>query len=91
MNKSSWAVIALLLFCFAYVALVAVPQRALHPPRMPVTTTPADEGLAFEDFVVSPEGSELKLAGWWIPADNAKATLVFIHGGGWQVARAVRT
>jgi pimeloyl-ACP methyl ester carboxylesterase len=49
---------------------------------MPVTTTPADEGLAFEDFVVSPKDSELKLAGWWMPADNARATLVFIHGGG---------
>jgi pimeloyl-ACP methyl ester carboxylesterase len=49
---------------------------------MPLTTTPADEGLAFEDFVVSPQDSELKLAGWWMPADNASATLVFIHGGG---------
>lgn len=82
MNKSSWGSIALLLFCFAYVALVAIPQRALHPARMPVTTTPADQGLVFEDFVVSPQGSELQLAGWWMPAENATATLVFIHGGG---------
>lgn len=82
MKKLSWSSIALLLLGTAYVALIEVPEAAIHPQRVAVTTTPADEGLAFEDFVISPAGSALQLAGWWIPAKNARATLVFIHGGG---------
>ena len=50
--------------------------------RSAVTSSPADVGLAFEDIVVTPQDTDLTLAGWWIPAENARATLVFIHGGG---------
>ena len=82
MKTLSWSIIALLCIAGAYGALVAIPEEAIHAPRVPVTMTPADEGLVFEDFVVSPQDSELQLAGWWIPADNATATLVFVHGGG---------
>lgn len=54
----------------------------MRPQRAAVTTTPAEEGLAYEDFVTSPQDSTLKLAGWWMPADNARAALVFFHGAG---------
>ncbi len=82
MKKLSWTVIALLLASCAYVAVIAIPREAIHVQRNAVTTTPADVGLVFEEFVVSPQDSDLTLAGWWIPAQNARATLVFIHGGG---------
>jgi uncharacterized protein len=81
-KKLSWSIITLLLVGCAYVALVAVPTEAIQAQRNAITMTPADEGLLFEDFVVSPQDSELQLAGWWMPADNPKAALVFIHGAG---------
>lgn len=83
MNKISWSIVTLLCIALAYVVLVAIPVEAIYnTQRSAVTTTPAEVGLAFEDFVVTPQDSDLQLAGWWMPADNARATLVFIHGGG---------
>jgi alpha-beta hydrolase superfamily lysophospholipase len=81
-KKRYWSIVVLLLVACSYVALIAVPAEIVRPQRTALTTTPAEEGLAFEDFVISPQDSNLELAGWWIPADNAKATLVFIHGAG---------
>ncbi|MCB1688552.1 MAG: alpha/beta fold hydrolase [Halioglobus sp.] len=83
MKKRLWSITALLVIALAYVALVAIPEEAIYnTQRSAITSTPAAVGLAFEDFVVSPGDSELQLAGWWMPAENARATLVFIHGGG---------
>ncbi len=82
MKKLSWTVIALLLVAAGLIVLVAIPREAIHVPRSVVTTSPADVGLAFEEFTVSPQDFDLTLAGWWIPAENARATLVFIHGAG---------
>ncbi len=83
MKKLAWSVALLSLIALLYTAVIAVPQEAIHnTQRSAVTTTPAQVGLAFEDFVVDAEDGKLKIAGWWMPADNARAILVFIHGGG---------
>ena len=83
MKTRTWIVIAgLLLAGCAYVALIAIPRAAIQVQRNPVTSSPADVGLVFEEFVISPQDTELTLAGWWMPAQNPRATLVFIHGGG---------
>jgi uncharacterized protein len=81
-KKLSWIVIAVLLIGCGYVALVAIPREAIHVPRSAVTASPADVGLAFDEFSIAPQDSDLTLAGWWMPAQDARATLVFIHGGG---------
>ena len=51
-------------------ALYAVKRRA------------ADVGLPYEEFTVSPSDIDITLQGWWMPAGKARATLVFLHGGG---------
>lgn len=66
----------------ASVLFIVIPSQAIKAVHVPLTTSPADVGLAFEDFTVTPKDSDLTLQGWWIPADNPRATLVFIHGGG---------
>jgi pimeloyl-ACP methyl ester carboxylesterase len=81
-KKLSWTIVGLLIIFCGYVALVAVPQEATQAKHTPVTGSPADVGLAFEPFVISPADSALQIAGWWMPAHNARATLVFIHGAG---------
>ncbi|MEP5566308.1 MAG: alpha/beta fold hydrolase [Halioglobus sp.] len=62
--------------------LYFLPQEMRFRPPYPITQTPADVGLSFEVFTISPEDEDLKLAGWWMPAKASRATLVFIHGGG---------
>lgn len=76
------AIAVLALLACGYVALVAVPQAAVAPRHVAIEGSPADVGLAFEDFTVRPGDSDLELAGWWMPAAGARAVLVFIHGGG---------
>jgi pimeloyl-ACP methyl ester carboxylesterase len=77
--------IALLLL--AGVALtygVFIPGTAIQPEHQPITMSPADVGLEYEDIILSPADQPLRLAAWWMPADpdKAVATLVFSHGGG---------
>jgi pimeloyl-ACP methyl ester carboxylesterase len=82
-NKTFWRALALLLFAVAgYVLLVAIPERATHPQHSGLTADPSSVGLAFEEFVVSPADQPLALAGWAMPANQPRAVLVFIHGGG---------
>jgi pimeloyl-ACP methyl ester carboxylesterase len=83
LNKRHWTVFALLLVtACAYGVLVAIPNEAIYRERNPLTTSPADAGLAFENITLSPSDSDLQLSGWWIPATEPRATMVFIHGGG---------
>ena len=52
------------------VLLVAdwIARRLLYPPRRPLTATPRDYGLTYEDVTFA-SGDGLALRGWWIPAD----------------------
>jgi len=53
----------------------------LYAPVSEVSHTPAELGLDFESVVFrSCDG--LKLAGWYIPAENSKLTVLFCHGNG---------
>lgn len=65
-----------------YALLVAVPQASVEVEPIPVTRSPADQGLAYESFTVVPADATLSLQGWWMPAAQPVASLVFIHGGG---------
>ena len=69
-----------LLFCYGF--LWAIPQSAINPMRVPLAGSPADVGLAYENFTITPRDEPINLAGWWLPAEEARATLVFLHGGG---------
>jgi pimeloyl-ACP methyl ester carboxylesterase len=81
--KTRWRIVlALLLLALVYITLVAIPREAVKEQRYPLTGSPTDVGLVFEEFEVSPGDTDLTLAGWWMPAQNARATLVFIHGAG---------
>jgi fermentation-respiration switch protein FrsA (DUF1100 family) len=51
-----------------------------HPAeeRRPITETPADYGLPYEEVTVTTEDG-LKLAGWYVPSENC-ATVIAQHG-----------
>ena len=74
--------VATVLLAFTWLSLVSIPQQALVVERIPLTTSPANVGLPFDTFTLEPADADITLAGWWMPAPDAIATLVFIHGGG---------
>jgi len=52
----------------------------VHPERSPITRSPAELNIAFEDVALTSADSLVELAGWWMPAPEPRASLVFIHG-----------
>jgi alpha-beta hydrolase superfamily lysophospholipase len=65
-----------------YTLVVAVPQASVDVERIPVSRSPADMGISYQNFTVTPADAHLSLQGWWMPAAQPVASLVFIHGGG---------
>jgi pimeloyl-ACP methyl ester carboxylesterase len=83
LNTRRW--IALLLAAALLLLFGAViPREAKHPEHQPITLSPADVGLGYENITLRPADRPLELAAWWMPAnpDRSVATLVFSHGGG---------
>jgi uncharacterized protein len=65
--------IALGVLALLLLALMALAYRIsgllLYPPRQPVTRTPAEYGLAYEDIAFQSRDG-LALKGWWIPSNR---------------------
>jgi fermentation-respiration switch protein FrsA (DUF1100 family) len=70
------------LFALLIAALLIFSYRQAwsltHPPRKPLTRTPADLGITFED-VTFPTEDNLTLSGWFLPPRNGR-TLIACHG-----------
>ena len=81
MKKRYWLLFITTLIV-AWVLLVYTPQAVQAVSPLPLTSSPADVGLTYESFTLQPADRDLELQGWWMPAKNARATLVFLHGGG---------
>lgn len=61
--------------------LVGIPYLVVYPDRYPIEMTPAEVDLPFEDVTLHPADVDINLEGWWMPAENANATMLFLHGG----------
>ena len=71
-----------LIVCFFVAILVSyiIPQIALFEIRNSISMKPSDLGIRFEDIVLKPGDAKINIYGWWMPADNSIATLIFVHG-----------
>ncbi|HWH09417.1 MAG TPA: alpha/beta fold hydrolase, partial [Candidatus Thermoplasmatota archaeon] len=81
-----WLLAALLTLGVLYGAFVGYvswrsAESLVHPARPASSWTPADAGLAFEPLALTTSDG-VALAGWWMPADEARGTVVFLHGYG---------
>jgi pimeloyl-ACP methyl ester carboxylesterase len=70
------AALAVLGFWLGY-----VPWHISRAERLPVTRTPQSLGVSFENVAFPARGGGLTIRGWWVPAHDARAIVVFIHGG----------
>ncbi|MBF0296805.1 MAG: alpha/beta hydrolase [Magnetococcales bacterium] len=53
-------------------------ERMVFRAGKPVTATPADWGMPFEEVRFASEG--LSLNGWWLPGEPGRPLLLFLHG-----------
>ena len=58
-----------------------VVTQALKADVTDFAFQPAELGLTHEDVEFSPRGDDsITLRGWWLPNDNAIATVIYVHG-----------
>lgn len=63
-------------------------DRLLHPPRELRDATPAWRGLDYERIGLATDDG-VPLVGWWVPAEEARGTVVFLHGYGASKAQSL--
>lgn len=78
------AVVAL---CYVIIlaAVYFFQDRLLYFPTRELEATPAALGLAFEDVYFQAEDG-IQLHGWYIPAPQARATILFCHGNAGNIS-----
>jgi fermentation-respiration switch protein FrsA (DUF1100 family) len=65
----------------------ALPWIVFHPARE-LEYTPAAMGLSFEDVAIMTSDG-LRLHGWYVPAPNARGTLLFCHGNAGNISHRI--
>jgi uncharacterized protein len=74
-------VLLVVLLVVLYAAIAALAANVVTTPRRaPVSTTPAAAGLQYQDVQFPAATGDATIAGWYIPAENAKRAVVLVHG-----------
>ena len=74
---SVWVLLSLLLYIFQ--------PKFVYFPYSSLQATPRDAGLPYEEVYLT-TSDDLKIHGWFIPHDNPRATLLFLHGNGGNIS-----
>ncbi|MDN3555026.1 alpha/beta hydrolase [Halomonas maura] len=77
----------LAVYCLVLLLLWGCQARLLYLPHVgrEVMGTPTDIGLDWEPVRLR-TSDDLTLAGWWVPAEPARATLLFFHGNAGNIS-----
>lgn len=72
------------------ILLFVMQSRILYQPMRGYDFTPSDYGLEYEAVSLStPDG--VTLAGWFVPAEGAKRTVLFCHGNAGNISHRLDT
>lgn len=64
--------------------------QLMYHPEAANTRTPASAGLAYETVrFAATETGQTRLTGWWVPADGAKFTMLYLHGADGNLSKTV--
>ena len=63
------------------IVVIAASRLTSAPRRLPVTD-PAEQQLGYEDVLIEARGERLRLAAWYIPAQNSARAVIVAHGIG---------
>lgn len=84
----------LILLAGLYLIILALffsfQSRLVYFPSASVDVTPKQVGLVYEDVHFKTEDN-LLLHGWFIPAEHARATLLFCHGNAGNISQRVES
>jgi hypothetical protein len=70
--------VALLVVAFLVAVRLLLPWM-IFKPTAEISRTPEHYGMPFEDVTVT-SSDGVPLSGWYIPASDARGTLLFFHG-----------
>jgi len=59
-------------------------------PEKKVEKTPKAEGSKFEEVTLKTSDG-VKIVGWWVPTENARATVIFCHGNAGNISHRLET
>ncbi len=65
-------------------------ERLLYHPTRNLVASPSNVGLHFEDVHFTTADGE-KLHGWWVPHEEAFATILFFHGNAGNISGRIDT
>lgn len=74
--------VLLLIALLVYGWLIYIPQQVIHGPPYPIDRTPTEVSLRYQDVTLTEPVDGIALSGWYIPVENARAVVLFLHGGG---------
>lgn len=74
---SVWILLSLLLYFFQ--------PKFVYIPWSELATTPVAAGLPYEDVWLT-TNDNVKIHGWFVPHENPRATLLFLHGNGGNIS-----
>lgn len=81
-----------MLLVMAYLSLVLLvyfgQSRLIYFPQRQISNTPKDIGLDYTSVHITTSDGET-LHGWWIPATDAKGTVLFFHGNAGNISHRI--
>lgn len=91
MKKALLSVLLFLavLLAAGWIYLRRFERAQLYFPAPEISATPADFQLRYQDVqFIAADGTAL--AGWWIPANRPRGTVVYCHGNAGNIGRSAR-
>ena len=87
-------VFVLLLISGIYLVIIVMAcvsqTRMMYQPTREIERTPADAGMTFEDITfTAADGTQL--TGWFVPAENPRAVVLWFHGNGGNIGHRIET
>jgi uncharacterized protein len=87
-----WIVLAAVAVFYLLVCVVmyVAQPRMIYFPSPTMTVTPQDASLPFEDVTLTCDDG-VRIHAWFIPADSARATVIFCHGNGGNISHRLES
>lgn len=79
---SVWILLSLLLYIYQ--------PKFIYYPYANIEATPQTIGLEYENVTLT-TSDDLKINGWWIPHEHARATLLFLHGNAGNISHRLES
>jgi len=86
LGRISLAILIASFLIFAY--LRYFERKGIYYPTREIISSPANIGLKYEDVYFN-TNDNLRLNGWFIPAENPRGTILFCHGNAGNISHRV--